>query len=214
MMESERAMFLNVCVLSTEVLANIVEFADLWPVMNVSSSSRYGRNAIRSILPADCCEALNEWSRKIWKEHVSDLNAIANAAADKQSPAMLQVFHCSIADILNKIAAMRNQRPLHLRAHCFARRDNQQLQLYCEFFCPRGCGKMRKIGGTSRLAEAQQRLRRDDFVIDCNSCNRAQIEDDAIIFHCSRMRTRKHTCYDLCIVCAETLFRHRRKDEQ
>mmetsp|Transcript_70206 Transcript_70206/g.116281 ORF Transcript_70206/g.116281 Transcript_70206/m.116281 type:complete len:85 (-) Transcript_70206:15-269(-) len=46
----------------------------------------------------------------------------------------------------------------------------------------------------------------DDLVITCTSCDRIQIEEDPSFFHCQRFGC----CYDLCLVCAEGLVRHRR----
>eukprot|EP00927_Polykrikos_kofoidii_P038226 TRINITY_DN32533_c0_g1_i1.p1 TRINITY_DN32533_c0_g1~~TRINITY_DN32533_c0_g1_i1.p1 ORF type:complete len:229 (-),score=18.19 TRINITY_DN32533_c0_g1_i1:534-1220(-) len=189
--------------LSSNELVSITELAQLKHVVRLGGASRASRTAICAVLPLDCCVALTSWGESVWVSRPEVLMALACRAA---SFFLLPALRRALLDALTELAARRNLCPARVVASCYTqlgRGGVKDVAVRFDFRCPRGHGALRPLRGVPAAYSLHSGT--NDLTLACRHCQRLQIEEDALIFHCPRFGC----CYDLCIQCAEWLCHHR-----
>merc|ERR1712194_404993 len=160
-----------------------------------------GHAAVRSVLSGERCKAMSSWRWGIWEETLPALHRLAQWCLE---PPLGALMRRSMLDALTEVANERNRFRKRVGVLCFFRlQDQEKVVVKFDFKCPRGRGILQALRGIP--SAYMMRHNTDDLTLTCSRCGRYQIEEDTLLFHCPRFGCN----YDLCLVCAEGLVRHR-----
>lgn len=148
---------------------------------------------------------LSRYARAIWVEGPLVARDAAEAALAQP---LLPELRRRLLDALVDVAAAKNLRPLRVTALWRSQRTRSGIALKIDFMCPRKHGPLQVVRGVP--VAYTMRHGTYDLTLSCSNCDRGQIEEDPKLFHCPRFGC----CYDLCLLCAEGLVRHRRSDQE
>lgn len=186
--------------MNPEVLLRLVGLAGLSAASYLAKADLCGSEGVRRLFGRRLAH-LSRYARSIWVEGPLVVRDAALAALARPLP---QELRCRLLDALVEVAAARNRCPLRVTAIWYSQQTQCGMNLKIDFKCPRRHGALQSVRGVPTAYTMRHGT--DDLTLTCTSCNRGQIEEDPKLFHCPRFGC----CYDLCLLCAEGLARHRR----